>query len=464
MAGFGLGMFFGGMQEGIKDRRDYELKQKKDLRDDAELELNKKRVGLAAAEFEQRKSEFSQRLAFDTSKEANDVRLRGYGLSLQERTVAVQEQAQRNAQQRELQATVDQENQRGMQVVTQTIASARAIGKSPEEALNAVAPILDGIKRRADLVQLNGDLYVNQARALAAAPSPGETAAASGRAEATKKIAETSELVGAGVSQSVAAQTSGMKGVEPKNIEYRTFKMPDGSFKSVRADDKAGGEDLLAKGGISTPVSVQASKIGDLSVNMPDEKEVSAARKALRQSQSDVSEINRTIEEFKKNPAAAGITGHLIEKIGGLTQQIPLIGPAAVKAAEGVSGVKLEDVTKTRTEAILSIGKAIRLVTQDPSRFSEGDRKLTENAVKALDPSASNDQVVAALNTIQAALKRTSLSDAADTLRVAAKIEINDLKTDAGINKLGKILMNNGMNADQAIEAIDYLMKRNGLH
>lgn len=462
MAGYGLGLFFGGMQEGIKDRREYELNLKKDARADEELTLNKKKVGLAAAELAQRRSEFDQRLAFDKTKEANDVSLRGKGLSLQEKSVLLQEQAQKNAQEREFASRADQVITGLMGVAKQTIDAARATGKSSEDALTAVSPLLDKVKGLADKTGLNGDLYLNQARAYASQPTPTEMAAAKGQVVATEKLSETASLVGGGVKPESAALTSGIK-VDQKNLDLRTFTFPDGSRSSVRADDAAAINAAVARGGISTPMSVQASKAGDLSVSGPDDKEIANARKNLRETQSNINELMRTVDQFKKNPAAAGVVGHLVEKMGGLAKQIPIVGPAAVKAAEGITGISTAEVIKTRTDAVAAIGQVIRLISQDNSRFSEGDRKLAERASKALDPNAAWDDVVAAFTELTDVMKRTDRTDSADVLRVGAKIDVKDLHTDAGIQKFTKILLGNGLSEYQAFEAIQNIIDRNKL-
>lgn len=452
------GFFLGGFQEGMSERRQFDHKKKMDesadRRADEELGLSRRRVGLAAAEL----GLSERRLELEKTKEANDQAYRQGTLSLQDRAIRVQENAENYKREQDLATRADQTIKDIMATIKETVVAARETGHTPEQAAAAVKPLLDKVVSLSDKTGLKSDHYVNQVNSMIAAPTSTELAIAQGAAKGAGALAQAETLVSGGVGRQSALETAGVKG-PPKEIDLRTFSMPDGTVKSVRADDAAGIDAALAAGGVSTPMSVRASDVGGLAVATPDKKAIADASKSIRDTQTNLEELQKTLDDFKKTPEAAGIPGEIIEKVGGIVEQLPWgIGDEALNAA----GVDIKAVTKARTQARAAIGQTLRLVSQDNSRFSDADRKLAEQTLQVLTPTAGDDTVRSAFDTVINIMKRQQLKDI-DEIRVAAKISIKDLETDEGVNKLGDLLTNKGMTADQAIEAIYNIKQRHGL-
>lgn len=455
------GIFLGGFQEGMSERRQFDHKksmdERADKRADDELSLSKRRIGLAAAE--QALSE--RRFGFDQEKEKTDTRLRERGLTAQERALSIQERDQQNKERQDLAAKADTAITNLMTTIRETVVAVRETGATAEGAADIVKPLVDKVVSLSEKTGLKSDHYVAQVQSMLSAPTSAELAAAKGVAEATGQVAQATALQAAGVSSPAAQETAGIKG-QPKSIDLRTFTMPDGSKISVRSDDGPGIDQALAKGGVSTPLSVQAAESGDLGVAGPDKKAVSEASAAVRSIQKNIEELERTATAFKKNPEAAGIQGALIESGLGLVAQIPLIGSDMAAGVENAAGIDRTKVAETRTRARTAIAQMISLVSGDESRFSDSDRKLAEATGRTITPEADDKTVIAALNTVVDIMQRQQLFDI-DELRVAAKISMKDLTTDEGVNKLGDLLTNKGMTEDQAIDAIVKLKQRNGL-
>jgi hypothetical protein len=456
------GIFLGGFQEGQSERREFEQKKriqdKADKRADEELDLNKKRYGLAAAE--QALSE--RRFWFEQEKEKTDTRLRERGLSAQERAVAISERDQQFKERQEIAKRADEAINGLMLSIKETAGVLKETGASSEKIADVVKPFADKILSLSEKTGLQSDHYLNQIQAILAQPTAAELEAAKGVATAKGQVAHAAALESAGINTQSAQETAGIKG-PPKSIDLRTFTFPDGTRKSVRADDAAGINAALDAGGVSTPLSVQASNVGDIaSVSAPDKKAIAEASSAVRDIQKNIEELDRTAQAFKKNPEAAGIQGAIIETGLGLVAQLPVIGKQIASKAEGIAGIDRKEITKTRTAARTAIANMISLVSGDTSRFSDQDRKLAESTGRTLTADSDDETVIAALNTVIEIMERSQLFEI-DELRAAAKISLRDLATDEGVEKLGELLTNKGMTEDQAINAIIRLKQRNRL-
>lgn len=453
------GFFLGGAQTGIAQRRESDRQDRtvalaeKSQADD--LRIRERGLGLQAAEL----GLSERRLNADIENNQSGRAIQEKGLSLQERSLKIQEQAQANKEKQDTATRADGIIANIMSTIKETATALRATGKKPEEVAAVVKPLTDQVVSLSEITGLKSDHYVNQVNTIIAQPTAVETAAAAGAAKATEKVGEVQALQNAGVSEDTARKTAGVK-IDDKEIELRTFLLPDGQMVSKKATDATGISEVLARGGFETKLSVQSADVSGLSSSsVPDKKTVAETRKAIRDSQANIEELDKTAKAFEKNPEAAGVVGALIEHIGGLVAQVPFgVGKEVLDRA----GVDMKGVTKARTQARAAIGQVLRMVSQDNSRFSNSDRELAERTIRTLDSSADDQTVQEALSTTQEIMKRQQLKDV-DVARVAAKLSISDLETDEGIDKLGDVLTNNGMTPEQAIDAIASLRERFGL-
>jgi hypothetical protein len=450
------GFFLGGAQTGIAQRRESDREDRKtalaEKTAEEELALRKQGLGLQAAEL----GLSERRLSADIENNKAGRAIQEKSLTLEERGVKIQEQAQAFKETQEVAQRADKIIADIMGTIKETTTSLRATGKTPEEIGKVVQPLAEQVVTLSGKTGLKTDHYRNQINALIAQPTAVETAAVAGVTEGTKKLAEAGTLESGGVSKEAAAKTAGVK-IDDKDIDIRTFMNKDGSLVSKKASDSAGIAEVLAGGGIETKLSVQSPNIQGLTGETAfSPKTIEDTRKNVRESQSNIEALDKAAAAFKKNPESAGIQGKLIEHVGGLIAQIPWgVGDAALEKA----GIDKTAVADTRTKARAAIGQVLRLVSQDGSRFSDADRKLAEATLKALDPTADDRTVQQAFKTTLGMIEDQQLKDV-DVLRVAGKIAISDLETEEGINKMGEILTSNGMTPEQAVDAISRTRER----
>lgn len=158
-------------------------------------------------------------------------------------------------------------------------------------------------------------------------------------------------------------------------------------------------------------------------------KRTSEALDAKASATSAISEVEATLRKLSKAPEAVGIQGELIEKVGGLLQQVPVLGDAAGE------WLNTKEVQATRTQVKSLIGKFVKPITGDTSgRYSDRDMQLVTVASRANDPLASIEDVTAALNAIKEITQR-------DYARANLKLaNIPDITSSVGIEEYANIL------------------------
>ena len=110
-------------------------------------------------------------------------------------------------------------------------------------------------------------------------------------------------------------------------LKTETYMLADGTFIDIDPNDKEAVQAIVAAGGTRTKRTIQATTAADL-LTGGGKRRVEDVRRSLRQLQGDMGEVNETLRAFEETPEAGGIVGGLIEKVGGVIQQIPGGGAA----------------------------------------------------------------------------------------------------------------------------------------
>jgi len=416
------GIFLGGLQTGIKQGRE-------GARASRSLDITEK-----------------------TSQE--NIRLRSQGLQLQERQI-------KNAEQRDLAARSDKAIADTMSIITEVIEAGKGAGRDSEMISKSIAPLLEDVTGIAERAGRDPNRFTAQVQALISGPSPEEAAAGSGRAAATEITSQAQALEAGGIPPASAQATAGIKQpAQPKAIQLRTFQMPDGNFLSVRADDATQINATLEAGGVETPRRVDAATVAGLDpLTASTRQEVAKTRADIGDLAGNLEELGVALKAFEKTPEAGGISGTVIEKAGGLLQQLP--GGVGEKILEA-AGVDPAKVTKVRTQFRTLTAQMLTTITKETSRFSDAEREIAQETLKTLDITASEPQIRAALETATD-LQERAMVRLVDKLRIQGKITDEELGTAKGIDNLEVILKKNGMTQDAALRAVIDLRARLGI-
>jgi len=184
-----------------------------------------------------------------------------------------------------------------------------------------------------------------------------------------------------------------------------------------------------------------------------DEEAIAGAVTVLNESSSSLALLEETARLFKETPEAGGVAGAVITNVGGIVEQIPLIGKALLDTA----GINTTEVTKARTTARINVARMLSTITGEESgRFTESERKIAERTLATLDAKAGPSQIAAALEAVGSVL-RSERQRSIEKLLTASKA---DLSTDEGINEFGKILVQNGVNTQDAVRIIQQLVNQ----
>jgi hypothetical protein len=131
-------------------------------------------------------------------------------------------------------------------------------------------------------------------------------------------------------------------------------------------------------------------------IGAPDKTEMRAIRTQIRNSEGNIEELDKALSGVLATPEATGVRGVVIEKLGGLLGQLPVVGPEATN----MLGTPEVQAVRTRLQSIL--GRFIGAITGDTSgRYSNKDLQLAQTAAQATNPTASYEQVVSALKTLR---------------------------------------------------------------
>ena len=429
------GFFLGGAAAGSEAARTRRLQGE---RQEAATELQQRGLDIRQAELGQNR------------------RLREKAFDLQERQFAAAEKRDATS---ELNKQYASTIAGATAIVDAAIEAASATGDTSrlDAALGAADETIDSAKRIGAALGQDTERAkaVLRARAQAAVTSPEARSAAEGQAAAAKSQAQAAGLEAGGVSPR-AAQTAA--GIAEPTIATLTFELPSGEARSVRADDADAIDAMLAQGANVVPRQRTATTIPP-SPTAISQKQIDETRENIRKSSATLEEIENTRRAFAENPEAAGISGLAIDKLGGVIQQIPFVGEPVLEA----TGVDPAAVTKARTQAIQLVGRTLQTITGDESgRYSDAERRIADEALKTLSPTASKQQVQAALETANR-VELDRLTREADRLRLGAKIKANELLTVEGLDRMGDVLQQNGLTEQQARDVIKSLAARLGL-
>jgi hypothetical protein len=453
MANFGH--FLGGMQEGMSERRKFELDK---TTKEEELALGKKRVGLQAAELAANTSMAQQRLALDKEKEANDRAYRGSTLSLQERQLQLQAENQRFLQEQAMRGEVEKVINTGMDTIRETITHGREAGQTPEQLFTAVKPFVDRIHAITSQVPgMKPELYTERIQTMLAQPTAAAVAAGKGKTAAEGNLAQAQAYEAGGVPRAAAQHSAGI--TNPTKVgEYdaQAFTMPDGTQVSVRKDDGPGMTRVIQQGGVPISLSVRATEADGITpVSGPNPKAQQKSVDTLRKGLGNVEELERTLKGVQETHDSVGFKGQLIEVGGGILGQIPIVGDEITEKIPGY-----EKVIDARSKARTSIAQSLQTITGDPSRYTDRDVELARDTLGSLKPTADWKQVVAAYKTV-IGIQNRQLQQDVDELRVAAKITVRDLSTPEGINKFADVLINRaGVPPKRAEQMVLYMLDR----
>jgi len=136
---------------------------------------------------------------------ADDVRLREKGLTLQERQI-------KNAESQQFSGEIDKQISNTMAVVGQTIKESIAAGRDPAAVMKAVAPLVESAQRLAARGGRDPGAIAAQVQAALSAPSGIEAGAAAGAAEGAQAVSK---------ARTVAAATGSDVDLNPMKPEER---------------------------------------------------------------------------------------------------------------------------------------------------------------------------------------------------------------------------------------------------
>ncbi|MGI9485413.1 MAG: hypothetical protein ACR2RF_05935 [Geminicoccaceae bacterium] len=241
----------------------------------------------------------------------------------------------------------------------------------------------------------------------------------------------------------------------PVTAEERlSFGIPEGQAAQISTTGKVstigggGGITLFdpQTGNVIAQVGGSAltpSQRGSQAIDIADE---------VRQTGVRLSELSTSLASLRANPQAAGLSGLAIEKLGGVTQQISNL--------VGVDGdwVGTAPVQQTRTELASLLGQYIPTITGDDSgRYSDQDARRADAALPARSPTASFQQVQAALLTLQDVERRAR---GRALMRLDGFDPRIDITYPAGRSSYAQQLMSQGSTPEQAADAIIDLLDK----
>lgn len=399
---------------------------------------------------------------------ANEQEIQRSSLDVRREALALQERLAEQQRQSQLDELAREDFQRFLDVAVEGKTAALEEGRSEAEIAGLIVPLreqsLASVRLRAQgrpgatpqSVQQEIEQFTTEFDAkLNSLVAPEVSAASEGRADVAGAAARATALSELGVQTTTrqAAEAAGLV-AEPKPAKPLIFRMPDNTFQSFDANDAAGIQRAIDSGAVG-PVNlgVQAATASDLLTGV-SKKTVEEARESVQTSQADIEELERSIAQFEANPEAGGIAGTVIENVGGFLQQF---GFGPILESAGIDPAKVKEV---RSQARLVVSRLLSTITAEESgRFTDRERQIAEQALGALDETASPEQIKAAGTT------------ALQMMRRAQSRELNKLLIASGANlaepegeqRFVEILIRNGFETEAAIDAMLDLQERLGL-
>lgn len=177
----------------------------------------------------------------------------------------------------------------------------------------------------------------------------------------------------------------------------------------------------------------------------------------LQELSGNIEELGIVSSKFEETPLAGGTIGQFLDVSKGIAGQIDQIVGTDIESL--VPGDR-DKIVEARTQARFGVAMMLSTITGEESgRFTEQERKIAEETLRALNASSSPGQIKVAVDTATRIMAR-SLRRTADELLTAAKIDLKDVNN---LDKAIGILMENGLTQEQADEALIGILNRRGI-
>lgn len=169
----------------------------------------------------------AQKQALAERAQTEDTGLRGRGLDIQEKQLA-------RTSEQDVIKRVDQQIADTMAVVSETVKSAVAVGRPPEQILKAVQPLVQSAKGLMQRAGRDPNALDAQVGALLTSPTAVQTSVAAGTATAAEKVSQAGALKAAGVEPAAAETTAGIKSAVNKDQVTLENQMRDDYLKASK--------------------------------------------------------------------------------------------------------------------------------------------------------------------------------------------------------------------------------------
>ena len=157
-------------------------------------------------------------------------------------------------------------------------------------------------------------------------------------------------------------------------------------------------QSFIPLGSPKTPSSI-GTDLGNALAPHLDKSTVRDLEGSVLSADQGITQIQDVIKSIEENPGSVGAIAGLRESIGGVVGQL---FPAAGEA------ISPDELVETRTKFKTIIAPLVSTITGDTSgRYSNRDIEMTENASKALDAAANDQQATAALGVILSIMEGT---------------------------------------------------------
>lgn len=176
---------------------------------------------------------------------------------------------------------------------------------------------------------------------------------------------------------------------------------------------------------------------------------------AIRESNARLSELDSAIRSLRETPEAVGVSGRVIESVGGYLQQVTDL--------VGIDGEWLPtiEVQRTRTELASLLGQYIPTITGDESgRYSDQDMLRAQAALPATNARAGFPVVESALLTLRDVEQRSLMRR---RMRADGFDPSIDITYPDGQYAYAQQLMNEGKTLEEAADVIVQLFARYGV-
>ena len=248
----------------------------------------------------------------------------------------------------------------------------------------------------------------------------------------------------AGVTAEATAKANA-KFREPRAPDMRNFITPTGQKGIVDADDAAAIARLPAGSQLFT---VQAQPTNIAGFDQPGPKEGQEARQAITEATGNVAQGTEVLKKVAETPFGTGFRGTLAEAGAGILQQIPGMGGTAEQFSETVAGGSIAEVTKLRTDLRMRVSGMLRAISGDQTdRYTNQDRERAEAALRAMQPDAGPDQIVAAT-------KSAMEMDITSRERAKAKLGASAFTDVARLEGEARKLLQMGFSEDEAADIV----------